>query len=565
MCCNRKRRFFFMKKKALALMMAAALAVSALAGCGSSSKTTSATGTASGETAAESGAAGDTAAAQADGNFNETGYPIVKEPITLKVMIAIRDSDSLTDFDEMPGVKRLEEETGIHAEWEVIKGSDWKTKLNLAFASGEYPDVILATNGEGQLDDEEYGVTQGIVIPLDDLIDQYMPNFVERRDAEDNDPTTSLVASDGKIYSVGYLVGQNINTNQHYFINQEWLDALNLETPANVEELTEVLRAFKTGDPNGNGEADEIPLEMGLDIGFNGIRYMLPLFGLPCDPDKWIYIDDDKKVQFIATQDGFRDCMEWLHMLYEEGLVDPEIVSQDFNTVETKLKEGNVGFFTAWRLVAMAYDEGVASNSVLWMPDSSASLYRYLELCRPGAFVTSSNQNVPATMRWLDALLETDMMFSLYYGEQDAGEGLGWIYDENNKITVTNDGSAEVKNYIDCNTLFFAPGKYLSETFNMPEQRTEKTEYCETYDAAGIIQKYSNDYLDMAPLTSEQLQDSTLKETDINNAVVENIAAFVTAGVTDDSWNSFVSMFDGMGIADYVQMYQDAVDTMGLE
>lgn len=554
-----------MKKKALALMMAAALAVSALAGCGSSSGTTSATGTASGETAADSGAAGDTAAAQADGNFNETGYPIVKEPITLKVMIAIRDSDSLTDFDEMPGVKRLEEETGIHAEWEVIKGSDWKTKLNLAFASGEYPDVILATNGEGQLDDEEYGVTQGIVIPLDDLIDQYMPNFVERRDAEDNDPTTSLVASDGKIYSVGYLVGQNINTNQHYFINQEWLDALNLETPANVEELTEVLRAFKTGDPNGNGEADEIPLEMGLDIGFNGIRYMLPLFGLPCDPDKWIYIDDDKKVQFIATQDGFRDCMEWLHMLYEEGLVDPEIVSQDFNTVETKLKEGNVGFFTAWRLVAMAYDEGVASNSVLWMPDSSASLYRYLELCRPGAFVTSSNQNVPATMRWLDALLETDMMFSLYYGEQDAGEGLGWIYDENNKITVTNDGSAEVKNYIDCNTLFFAPGKYLSETFNMPEQRTEKTEYCEKYDTAGIIQKYSNDYLDMAPLTSEQLQDSSLKETDINNAVVENIAAFVTAGVTDDSWNSFVSMFDGMGIADYVQMYQDAVDTMVLE
>lgn len=78
-------------------------------------------------------------------------------------------------------------------------------------------------------------------------------------------------------------------------------------------------------------------------------------------------------------------------------------------------------------------------------------------------------------------------------------------------------------------------------------------------------QKYSNDYLDMAPLASQQLQDSTLKETDINNAVVENIAAFVTTGVTDDSWNSFVSMFDGMGAADYVQMYQDAIDTMDLE
>ena len=36
-------------------------------------------------------------------------------------------------------------------------------------------------------------------------------------------------------------------------------------------------------------------------------------------------------------------------------------------------------------------------------------------------------------------------------------------------------------------------------------------------------------------------------------------------GVTDESWNSFVSLFDGMGVADYVQIYQDAIDTMELE
>ena len=31
--------------------------------------------------------------------------------------------------------------------------------------------------------------------------------------------------------------------------------------------------------------------------------------------------------------------MEWLNLCYTEGLVDPEIISQDVNTVETKLKE----------------------------------------------------------------------------------------------------------------------------------------------------------------------------------------------------------------------------------
>lgn len=549
-----------MKKKTVAMLLAAVMALTSLAGCGSGSG--SGESASSGQTAGTE--AGTEAGAEAASNFNAEGYPIVNDEITLKVMLAIRDTDTMIAPEEMPAVQRLDELTGIKTEWEVIKGSDWDTKLNLMFASGEYPDVIIAPNG--QVDDEEYGVTQQLLIPMDDLIEQYMPNYTSRRDAEDDDPTVSLVASDGQTYSVGYLVGQNINTNQHYFINQTWLDALGLETPTDVESLTEVLRAFKTGDPNGNGEADEVPLEMGLDTGFYGIRYILPLFGIPCDPDKWIYIDNDKQVQFAATQDGFRECMEWLNMCYTEGLVDAELLSQDLNTIETKLAGGNVGFFTAWRLIAMAWDEGVAKDAVFWMPDTEAtSCYRYLEVARPGAYITATNENVEATARWLDAMLETEMQFSLYYGEQDATDGTGWAYNDNGKIDSINDGTVEVRNYLDCNTMFWAPGKYISDTFNMPEQRTEKTDYCLQSDEAGIIQKYSNDYLDMAPLTSEQLQSITLKETDINNAVVENIAGFVSGGVTDESWNSFVSLFDGMGVSDYVKMYQDAIDTMELE
>ena len=546
-----------MKRKLLTLCLATTLAMTSLAGCGDGGN-----GNTAGST--QQGNAADNSQTASGSNFNETGYPIVTEPITLKVMMAIRDIDSIEDPSNMPAIQRLEELTGIRTEWEVIKGSDWNTKLNLAFASNEYPDVIIACNGD--VDYEEYGVTQGILIPLDNLIDQYMPIYKERIEAENDDPTVSLTASDGQKYSIGYLVGQNINTNQHFFINQQWLDELNLETPTNVEELTEVLRAFKSGDPNGNGEADEIPLEMGLDIGFNGIRYILPLFGVPCDPDKWIYIDDNKKVQFAATQDGFRQCMEWLHTLYSENLVDPEILSQDNNTLEAKLKTGNVGFCTLWRLKAMGFDEGVASNATLWMPDSSASLYRYLELARPGGFITSTNENAEATARWLDTLLDTEVQFSLYYGEQDATDGTGWEYDANGMINSLNTNTNDtVHNFMDCNAMFFAPGQYLAKTFNMPEHRLEKSEYCEKYDAAGVIQKYSNDYLDMAPLTSAQLQSIALKETDINSAVVENLTPFITNGVTDDSWNAFVSLFDNMGVEEYIQMYQDALDTMDID
>lgn len=551
-----------MKRKVLALVLASAMTMTALAGCGSNEQT----GTESADKAA-AGAAEVTA--EASNNFNETGYPIVNEQITLKVMMAIRDSDSLTDPEDMPAVQRLEEMTNINIEWEMVKGSDWKTKTNLMFSSGEYPDIIICPNGEGYIDDEEYGVTQGLVIPLDDYIEQYMPMYKERIAAEASDPTVGLVASDGKKYSVGYLVGQNINTSVHSFINQDWLEAVGMEVPTTVDELTEVLRAFKSQDPNGNGEADEIPLQMGLDTGFYGFRYILPMFGIPADADKWIYIDDNKQVQFVADKEGFRAAVEWLHQMYEEGLTDPEILSQDFNTVETKFKEGNVGFFHAWRLLAMGFDDGVGASGMCILPPSAegtnALMHRTLEVARPGAFVTCTNENIPATMRLLDAMLETEMQFSLYYGEKDATDGTGWTYNENGKIDSLNTGAVEVKNYLDCNTMFFAPGEYISATFNMPPQRIEKTTYCKDYEAAGHIQKYANDYLDMAPLTADQVAEANLTETDINMTVWEGVADFVADGVTDDSWNEFVGKFETMGVTEYIQMYQDAINTMDME
>ena len=548
-----------MKKKLVTLLLAASMVMS-LAACGAE-KAPEASEPAAKE---ESSAVKEEAPAEEKNNFNEEGYPIVNEEITLKVMLMIRDTDTMIAPEEMPAVQRLDELTGIKTEWEVIKGSDFPTKLNLMWASGEYPDVIIAPNANGQVDDEEYGVTQGILIPMDELTEKYMPNYMERIAMEEDDPTVSLVASDGQKYSVGYLVAQNINANQHWFINQDWLDALNLETPKNVEELTEVLRAFKNNDPNGNGQADEVALQMGLDSGFYGVRYMLPMFGVPVDSNKWIYIDEDKNVQFTATQDGFRECMEWIHTMYTEGIADPELLSQDTSTIETKLKAGNQGFFSAWRLIAMGFDDGVMKDCVLWTPEEGAKMHKTMELARAGGFITCTNENPEATARWMDAMLETEMQFSMYYGEENATDGSGWKW-ENNMITSTNAGNVEVRNYLDCNTMFWAPGEYYFSTFNLPAQRIEKMEYCKTYSEAGVMQKYSNDFLNMAPLTAEQHQEATLIETDINNAVVENMANFVINGVTDDSWNAFVKMFDDMKVADYVQMYQEALDKMDIE
>ena len=95
------------------------------------------------------------------------------------------------------------EKTNIHIKRELVKDGDWKTRLNLMFASGNWPDIII----RGEVDVEEYGVTQKILVPLDDYLKEYMPNYYSRLYL--NDAYASIPASDGKMYYVGNLTAQN--------------------------------------------------------------------------------------------------------------------------------------------------------------------------------------------------------------------------------------------------------------------------------------------------------------------------------------------------------------------
>ena len=219
----------------------------------------------------------------------------------------------------------------------------------------------------------------------------------------------------------------------------------------------------------------------------------------------------------------------------------------------------------------MGWDDGVALNCGLYTPGESNGvkpmLSRTVDIATAssGAHITSSNQHVPETMRLLDAMIETEMMYSLYYGVQ----GTGWEYNaENGKIDapldVENFGTG-TKTCLDANALFFAPSKYVNEVRNPSSGTLEKLPYCENYEDAGIVQTYSNQYLNLIRLTAEQNEEINLKMTDIKNYVNEHISSFISNGVTDDSWNVYVEEFPALGTEDIQTTYQEAIDQMDLQ
>ena len=191
-----------------------------------------------------------------DSNFNESGWPVVNETVTLKVY-GSRDSNSPEDWNDYILFQDMEEVTNVHFEWELIEGSTYQERKNVMINSGTLPDIIK--DGLSVLELARYG-QDGLFIDVGDMQQQYCPQLVHFYEIN---PVLKAAATmpDGKIYSFPYWGGAPwFGIYRMGVVNTDWLEAVDKEIPTSLEELKDVLIAFRDGDPNGNGQKDEIPM-----------------------------------------------------------------------------------------------------------------------------------------------------------------------------------------------------------------------------------------------------------------------------------------------------------------
>ncbi len=113
------------------------------------------------------------------------------------------------------------------------------------------------------------------------------------------------------------------------WINWTWLDKLGLEMPDTTEDLEAVLLAFKEQDPNGNGEADEIPLTGAIGTWHADIYNFLMNPFIYNDGSNYLYINDNKEVDFAANKPEWRDGLAYMKGLFDQGLMDPQGFTQN--------------------------------------------------------------------------------------------------------------------------------------------------------------------------------------------------------------------------------------------
>lgn len=560
-----KKRFI----KITAILLTLTMAVG-LSACGDSSTSAGKTE----DTKAESKVAGD------DSNLNEVGtYPIVKEPIEMSVFTMAMPN--VADLATNDFTKYMEEKTGIKLTFQTGTRDDWRDKLNMALQSGDYPDVILGVDPNFA----KYGVKEGVIIQLDDLIEKNMPNYMKTM-SQYMDLTRQ---TDGHIYSIA-----EINDCYHcmygrkMWINKKYLDQMGMEIPTTTEEFAEVCKKFKEMKPDGIAIAGS-----NADNGWysNFDEWMMGSFIL--DPGKQQPVRDktavtaDGKVVCVATDDKYKAGLKYMNELYKAGYIYDGNFTQTGEQVKTLVNQEDepVLCFPAGTLSDMVdpasnnefYRDYVAMSPVKG-PDGTqiSPFFKYSGVDEFGFSITDKCKDPAAALRWVDTFFsETGDLCSQYGAE----EGKDWVLNPEGEVglngkpalyKVVNVYSAEPQNH-DWQDIGIrvAPAEYrLGQAVdaNVDTGTAEGLEKMLFEATKNLYEPYAQkegelDVLPTLKLTDQEATDIQTIRVEVTKFIAENQVAFITGQKDiDKEWDNFKKGLDGAGLQTLLQTYQTAYE-----
>lgn len=485
---------------------------------------------------------------------NKEGFPIVDDSITLTVY-GSRDQNHAA-WKDMKMLQEYEKKTNIHMDYQEVSADGFAENLSLLFASNELPDIILRS-ALSQSQITKYGVSSKQLMQLDKLLEKYAPNFNKLCD-EYPEIKQNITASDGHIYALpGVDLSESGKINSKQFLNKKWLDKLGLKEPTTIDEMKTVLTAFKTQDPNGNGEQDEIPMNI------RQTSYIFKLggsFGLQHQLNDTYNLDDNGELHNWLVDDNYKEYLKYMHDLYSEGLLYEDFYKNDIAKYRSLLTSGAFGLFYA------PYTDGFINikddyegfepllgptNEKLWS-DQFSPIYA------SGEFALSSTcKNPEAAIRWVDYFYgeEGEMMAS--YGL----EGVSYKLDSNGTPQITDELLNDETGFMTAlGKINMVPGG------GFPCLRTDKTQGIvadeKTIEASKKLTPYLCETYYWKPSVAKEDADRALAlEQDLTKYRDETAVNFIVGKWDiDEKWNEYCSTMKKLHIDELTEIYQRAID-----
>lgn len=497
--------------------------------------------------------------------FNPTGLPLVQEKATLTVVVSPSpvQTKATADFEK---VAWLEEQTNVRIDWDEVRGDDATQRVNLMFAADELPDIFLMTLNENQ---KLEFAGEGLLLELTELIQAYAPNIQHMFEVV---PASRSGATelDGSIYAVSGVNPWPPDfwaSNSTWAINNAWLENLGLSVPTTTDELFDVLRAFKTQDPNGNGQADEMPVLTLASTGLDSwlMWYLFAPFGVQFQKEGFMVRDGRVVSSYTAPE--MKEALTYIHRLYREGLINRDIFTIQQNELMSQMRQtdpviaGAMGFWSMSNVLGIPRfkdtDEFVHLEVVEGPEGKQLLPVRVDAHIRSNqAFITASAAYPALAMRWIDYLYDERV-------QMEIGQGpIEWIDDNTAALGDVPDGmsGAEYRN----NTVSpksVWPNMYIYDEYELVPGTiygvTERINYTHLHEGMfGEENLPSN----LSFINGEEAQELARLWVPLKEYLDRKAAEFITAGNIEEEWEEYVATADRMGLAEVIAIRQREYD-----
>jgi putative aldouronate transport system substrate-binding protein len=506
-------------------------------------------------------------------------------PVKIKVFAP---QNAETDLETNSFTKLAEEKFAIDLEWQTttFDATSASEVRNIGLASGDYPDLYLLIPWVDQFTQTDllrYG-KQGVVIPLNDLIDKHAPNI---KKVLDNHPyyKSMATAPDGNIYGLPQLNECfHCSYGNKMWMNTDWLEKLNQEKPTTPEEFKNVLTAFKTKDPNGNGKQDEVPLSGSPSlIESSVIPYLMN--GFIYDDSRTRLLLENGKVDLAADKDEWKEGLSYIKSLYEEGLIDKGAFSQNTEALQ---KSGNnsdaqilgaaasmhPGVFVSEPDYQKLYDPVAPLNG----PNAAYATYNYPS-SPGGAFVLTNNASEAvqiAAIKLVDYMFTQEGQIRSHFGE----EGVSWRKPQDGDVAVeegsnpilatipTKEGDEPRNDNWGAMAQYYQPKEFrdgwiqATDIYSPEGYERRLQEATHLYEGKEPSEIFPHWAIWIDPAVADE---AAMIRTNIEDYIDQNSLQFITGSKDlDKEWDAYIEGFEQLNLKRYLEIMQEAYDNSGL-
>ena len=258
---------------------------------------------------------------------------------TIKISMLYADNASYPYKSDWLVWDEIKKATNVELDMQVVPDSDYTTKQQIIFNSGDIPDIVTKTIAKTE------DAQSGILLPISDYLDK-MPNF--KKYIEENDYTAeieSLREADGKFYTLPNRCHDIRVQNHSWLIRKDIFEKNNIPIPTTLDEVYQAGKKLKEIYP------DSKPIINRFGAG-NILSVIAPGFGTSggwgLTNNGYVYDEKSDKWVVAPTSDNYKEMLMYMNKLYEEGVLDPEFTTLESATYEQLVTQGKTFIMIDW-------------------------------------------------------------------------------------------------------------------------------------------------------------------------------------------------------------------------